>query len=130
MNVNYFYILILFFCLLLVEDDLCLCEDFDVYFCWCGFCVIVCGDGLYGLEVVGCEVFDLVLLDIMLFGFDGLVLLELLCCEQVMLVMLMLVLGVEQDCISGFICGVDDYLLKLFSLVELDVCIDVLLCCV
>lgn len=62
--------------LLLVEDDPRLREDLDAHFRRRGFRVTVCGDGSHGLEAAGREAFDLVLLDIMLPGLDGLALLE------------------------------------------------------
>lgn len=88
--------------LLLVEDDPRLREDLDAHFRRRGFRVTVCGDGSHGLEAAGREAFDLVLLDIMLPGLDGLALLESLRREQATPVMLMSALGAEQDRISGF----------------------------
>ena len=87
----------------------------------------VCGDGSHGLEAAGREAFDLVLLDIMLPSLDGLALLESLRREQATPVMLMSALGAEQDRISGFTRGADDYLPKPFSLAELDARTDALL---
>lgn len=91
--------------LLLVEDDPRLREDLDAHFRQRGFRVTVCGDGSHGLEAAGREAFDLVLLDIMLPGLDGLALLESLRREQATPVMLMSALGAEQDRISGFTRG-------------------------
>ena len=113
--------------LLLVEDDPRLREDLDAHFRQRGFRVTVCGDGSHGLEAAGREAFDLVLLDIMLPGLDGLALLESLRREQATPVMLMSALGAEQDRISGFTRGADDYLPKPFSLAELDARTDALL---
>lgn len=70
---------------------------------------------------------DLVLLDIMLPGIDGLSLLEALRSQQNVPVMLMSALGNEQDRITGFTRGADDYLPKPFSLAELDARTDALL---
>ena len=113
--------------LLLVEDDPRLREDLDAHFRQRGFRVTVCGDGSHGLEAAGREAFDLVLLDIMLPSLDGLALLESLRREQATPVMLMSALGAEQDRISGFTRGADDYLPKPFSLAELDARTDALL---
>jgi len=71
--------------------------------------------------------FALVLLDIMLPGLDGLALLDTLRHEQGIPVMLMSALGAEQDRITGFTRGADDYLPKPFSLAELDARVDALL---
>jgi len=67
------------------------------------------------------------LLDIMLPGLDGLSLLDELRRHQAVPVMLMSALGAEQDRISGFTRGADDYLPKPFSLAELDARVDALL---
>ncbi|MFJ7146443.1 response regulator transcription factor [Pseudomonas protegens] len=113
--------------LLLVEDDARLRDDLDRHFRQRGFAVTTCADGRQGLAAVRAGHFDLVLLDIMLPGMDGLALLETLRHEQGTPVMLMSALGAEQDRITGFTRGADDYLPKPFSLAELDARADALL---
>ncbi|WP_404939595.1 response regulator transcription factor [Pseudomonas sp. JDS08PS003] len=113
--------------LLLVEDDARLRDDLDRHFRQRGFAVTPCADGRQGLAAVRAGHFDLVLLDIMLPGMDGLALLETLRHEQGTPVMLMSALGAEQDRITGFTRGADDYLPKPFSLAELDARADALL---
>lgn len=106
--------------LLLVEDDPRLREDLDAHFRQRGFTVTACSNGLQGLAQAEHNPFDLVLLDIMLPGLDGLQLLEALRHQHSTPVMLMSALGAEQDRITGFTRGADDYLPKPFSLAELD----------
>ncbi|WP_028695479.1 response regulator transcription factor [Pseudomonas cremoricolorata] len=113
--------------LLLVEDDLRLRHDLREHFLNRGFQVQDCATGTQALEQVQRRTFDLVLLDIMLPGIDGLSLLDQLRREQAVPVMLMSALGAEQDRISGFTRGADDYLPKPFSLAELDARSDALL---
>ncbi|BAQ80656.1 response regulator transcription factor [Pseudomonas sp. St29] len=113
--------------LLLVEDDARLRDDLHRHFHQRGFAVTPCSDGRQGLAAVRADHFDLVLLDIMLPGMDGLALLETLRQEQGTPVMLMSALGAEQDRITGFTRGADDYLPKPFSLAELDARADALL---
>jgi two-component system response regulator PfeR len=113
--------------LLLVEDDARLRDDLHRHFRQRGFAVTPCSDGRQGLAAVRAGPFDLVLLDIMLPGMDGLALLEILRQEQGTPVMLMSALGAEQDRITGFTRGADDYLPKPFSLAELDARADALL---
>lgn len=113
--------------LLLVEDDARLRDDLHRHFHQRGFAVTPCSDGRQGLAAVRAGRFDLVLLDIMLPGLDGLALLETLRQEQDTPVMLMSALGAEQDRITGFTRGADDYLPKPFSLAELDARADALL---
>lgn len=106
--------------LLLVEDDARLRHDLDRHFQKRGFSVTACQCGNQGLAAVNAGHFDLVLLDIMLPGPDGLALLEALRNVDDTPVMLMSALGAEQDRITGFTRGADDYLPKPFSLAELD----------
>ncbi len=113
--------------LLLVEDDSRLRLDLERHFCQRGFSVTTCANGDQGLVAVHQNDFDLVLLDIMLPGVDGLSLLDSLRSQRATPVMLMSALGAEQDRITGFTRGADDYLPKPFSLAELDARIDALL---
>ncbi|QQE84674.1 response regulator transcription factor [Pseudomonas putida] len=113
--------------LLLVEDDPRLREDLQRHFLNRGFVVNACATGPQALNAVQHNGFDLVLLDIMLPGLDGLSLLDELRRQQAVPVMLMSALGAEQDRISGFTRGADDYLPKPFSLAELDARVDALM---
>ncbi len=110
-----------------MEDDPQLRDGLSAHLQRRGFATRVCADGPQGLEAVRNERFDLVLLDIMLPGLDGLALLDDLRREQAVPVMLMSALGAEQDRISGFTRGADDYLPKPFSFAELDARTDALL---
>ncbi|MDF5797010.1 response regulator transcription factor [Pseudomonas aeruginosa] len=114
--------------LLLVEDDPRLREDLDAHFRRRGFRVTVCGDGSHGLEAAGREAFDPGVAGHHATrprrpGPAG----SRSRREQATPVMLMSALGAEQDRISGFTRGADDYLPKPFSLAELDARTDALL---
>ncbi|MFK3684140.1 MULTISPECIES: response regulator transcription factor [Pseudomonas] len=113
--------------LLLAEDDPRLRQDLERHFLNRGFSVMACENGTQALSAIQQGGFDLVLLDIMLPGLDGLSLLDELRRHQAVPVMLMSALGAEQDRISGFTRGADDYLPKPFSLAELDARVDALL---
>jgi two-component system response regulator PfeR len=113
--------------LLLAEDDTRLRQDLERHFLSRDFRVHACASGTQALAAIEHSRFDLVLLDIMLPGIDGLSLLDQLRRQQAVPVMLMSALGAEQDRISGFTRGADDYLPKPFSLAELDARIDALL---
>ncbi|BBH47616.1 DNA-binding response regulator [Pseudomonas sp. KU43P] len=92
-----------------------------------GFQVTWCRNGLDGLETAGREVFDVVLMDILLPGLNGLdALAQLRRCSTTP-VILMSALGAEADRISGFQRGADDYLPKPFSMAELQVRIEAIL---
>ncbi|MDM3884385.1 response regulator transcription factor [Pseudomonas sp. BCRC 81390] len=113
--------------LLLAEDDQRLRQDLESHFLHRGFSVHTCATGAQALDAIQQSRFELVLLDIMLPGIDGLSLLDALRRQQAVPVMLMSALGAEQDRITGFTRGADDYLPKPFSLAELDARVDALL---
>lgn len=92
-----------------------------------GFRVTWCRNGLEGLETAGREAFDVVLLDILLPGLNGLDALAQLRRRSATPVILMSALGAEADRISGFQRGADDYLPKPFSMAELRVRIEAIL---
>ncbi|CAG8867293.1 Transcriptional regulatory protein SrrA [Pseudomonas fluorescens] len=92
-----------------------------------GFQVTWCRNGLEGLEVAGRKRFDVVLLDILLPGLNGLDALAQLRKRSTTPVILMSALGAEADRISGFQRGADDYLPKPFSMAELQVRIEAIL---
>jgi two-component system response regulator PfeR len=92
-----------------------------------GFQVTWCRNGLEGLETAGRQVFDVVLMDILLPGLNGLEALAQLRRRSATPVILMSALGAEADRISGFQRGADDYLPKPFSMAELRVRIEAIL---
>ena len=113
--------------ILIVEDDPNISELVQMYLEKEGYNTRIASDGGQGLDLFRQLRPDLVLLDIMLPGMDGLALLEALRLQQNVPVMLMSALGNEQDRITGFTRGADDYLPKPFSLAELDARTDALL---
>ncbi|WP_323114864.1 response regulator transcription factor [Pseudomonas guariconensis] len=92
-----------------------------------GFLVTWCRNGLEGLETASRQAFDVVLMDILLPGLNGLDALARLRKHSTTPVILMSALGAESDRISGFQRGADDYLPKPFSMVELRVRIEAIL---
>lgn len=92
-----------------------------------GFQVTWCRNGLEGLETASRRVFDVVLLDILLPGLNGLEALTQLRRQGATPVILMSALGAEADRIVGFKRGADDYLPKPFSMDELQVRIEAIL---
>ncbi|WDY59221.1 response regulator transcription factor [Pseudomonas sp. PSKL.D1] len=92
-----------------------------------GFHVTWCRNGLEGLETAGRQAFDVVLMDILLPGLNGLDALAQLRRRSTTPVILMSALGAEADRITGFQRGADDYLPKPFSMAELQVRIEAIL---
>lgn len=107
--------------ILAIEDDPVLGAHLEQHLQGCGFRVTLQNDGLSGLARGRTEPFDLVLLDVLLPGLNGLEVLSELRNSSGVPVILMSALGAEQDRIAGFSQGADDYLPKPFTMAELEV---------
>lgn len=82
--------------------------------------VDVAYDGPSGLERAVSDTYDLIILDLMLPGMDGLALCRAVRKAQVQTLILMLTArGAVEDRIAGFKAGADDYLVKPFAMEEL-----------
>ncbi|MCW8275594.1 response regulator transcription factor [Pseudomonas sp. PCH199] len=113
--------------ILSIEDDLVLGAYVHEHLGRNGFQVTWCQNGQEGLDAARQQPFDVVLMDILLPGLDGLSVLTKLRQSHSTPVLLMSALGAEADRISGFRLGADDYLPKPFSMVELRVRIEAIL---
>lgn len=113
--------------ILAVEDDPLLASHLQAHLCDSGFDVVLSHDGGEGLRLAENEDFDLILMDILLPGIDGLEALQRLRRRRSVPVLLMSALGDEQNRIAGFSQGADDYLPKPFSLNELSVRVEAIL---
>ncbi|TDF81078.1 response regulator transcription factor [Pseudomonas sp. H9] len=92
-----------------------------------GFKVTWCRSGRDGLDVARQSRFDVVLMDILLPGLNGLDVLSKFRESSSTPVIMMSALGAEADRICGFQRGADDYLPKPFSMAELQVRIEAIL---
>lgn len=113
--------------LLVIEDDPVLAADLHHYFTEQRHQVGLCHDGREGLALARDGAYDLVLLDILLPGLNGLELLGELRRTSPVPVILLSALGDEQDRIAGLRGGADDYLPKPFSMAELAVRVEAIL---
>ncbi|HGY9627454.1 response regulator transcription factor [Pseudomonas juntendi] len=113
--------------ILAIEDDPVLGAYLNEELQRDGFQVTWCRNGLEGLKAAGRQVFDVVLMDILLPGLNGLDALAQLRRHSATPVILMSALGAEADRITGFQRGADDYLPKPFSMAELRVRIEAIL---
>ncbi|AZE89871.1 response regulator transcription factor [Pseudomonas orientalis] len=113
--------------ILTIEDDPVLGAYVHEQLGRSGFQVTWCRNGQQGLQLACDQPFDLVLMDVLLPGLDGLSILTHLRQSHAMPVILMSALGAEADRISGFRLGADDYLPKPFSMIELRVRIEAIL---
>lgn len=106
--------------ILIIEDDRHIAEGLELNLTLQGYEVVVAGDGVDGLNKWKAVGPDLVILDIMLPGIDGLSILQNIRLEDERLPILILsAKGDPDDRIKGLAFGVDDYLAKPFNLEEL-----------
>ncbi|SOB53996.1 response regulator transcription factor [Pseudomonas lundensis] len=113
--------------LLAIEDDPVLGAYLQAQLQRAGFEVFWCQNGQDGLNLAQQQPFDVVLMDILLPGMNGLQVLTQLRQTHALPVILMSALGAEADRINGFQLGADDYLPKPFSMAELQVRIEAIL---
>jgi DNA-binding response OmpR family regulator len=105
--------------LLLVEDDETLRETLAYNLTREGYDVTQAGDGVVGLDLARERRPDLVVLDIMLPGLDGLTVCRTLRRDSDVPIVLLTARSGEVDRIVGLDSGADDYVVKPFSLGEL-----------
>lgn len=114
--------------LLIVEDNPDLLENLSDFFEARGHVVDLAYNGLAGLRFARENRYDVIVLDLMLPGMDGLEVCARLRSEECDTPILLLTardtLG---DKLKGFDCGADDYLVKPFALTELEARITALL---
>ena len=84
-----------------------------------GYAVEVAGNGLDGLHLVQEEVFDLIILDVMLPRIDGWQLLQIIRRQLQTPVLFLTARDAVEDRVRGLELGADDYLVKPFSYAEL-----------
>jgi DNA-binding response OmpR family regulator len=108
--------------LLLIEDHVDIAANISEYFEARGIHIEHESEGVAGLQKALAEPFDAIVLDLMLPGLDGLAL-----CRQLrqagrtrVPVLMLTAKDLLEDKIEGFEAGADDYLVKPFSLIELD----------
>ena len=106
--------------LLIVEDERNLAQGLKDNFEFEGFVALVAADGKSAVETALREEPDLILLDIMLPGMDGLEVCRTLRARGMRMPILMLTArGQEEDIIEGLEQGADDYVTKPFSIRQL-----------
>jgi DNA-binding response OmpR family regulator len=107
--------------ILLVEDEAALAGMLNKGLKEAGYEVTVAPDGLIGHEMAVKNQFDVMILDIMLPGLNGMQLCKQLRTQQVDTPILMLTaLGTTENIVAGLDSGADDYLVKPFHFAELE----------
>jgi len=106
--------------ILVIEDDAAIRQGIVDALSFHGFVTLEAGDGNAGLEAARTSACDLVLLDLILPGKQGLDILKEIRLERPALpVIILTAKGEEQDRITGLRLGADDYVVKPFSIKEL-----------
>ncbi|MBE9568020.1 MAG: response regulator, partial [Proteobacteria bacterium] len=106
--------------ILVVEDDRDIAHLLELHLRDLSYEVVVSGDGETGWQLASKNDFDLIVLDLMLPGLDGLEVCRRLRGTSVHTPILMLTAkSSELDRVLGLELGADDYLTKPFSLTEL-----------
>lgn len=107
--------------ILLIEDDVPVATMLNKGLSESGYLVTVAPDGNVGWELASANGFDLLILDIMLPGINGLELCKRLRKEEINIPILMLTaLGTTENIVLGLDSGADDYLVKPFKFAELE----------
>lgn len=108
--------------LLIVEDNADIAANLGAFFESHGHSVDFAQDGISGLHLATTLEFDVILLDIMLPGMDGLEFARRLRNEAAIETPILMLTARDtlDDRLAGFRAGGDDYLVKPFSLLEVD----------
>jgi two-component system response regulator CpxR len=101
--------------LLIIDDDVRLCQLIGEFFSESEYTIHAVHNGATGLARALDERFDLILLDIMLPGLDGLEVLTQLRRRSSVPVIMLTARGAQEDCVRGLNMGADDYLSKPFG---------------
>jgi two-component system response regulator RegX3 len=114
--------------ILVVEDDPAIRNGLVDILVFKGYAVHGRSDGQEGLQLGLAEHFDLVILDVMLPSLDGFsICKELRKAKPQLGILILTAKGAEDDIVTGFKSGADDYLCKPFSIRELVLRVEALL---
>jgi DNA-binding response OmpR family regulator len=100
---------------LIVDDEASIREVLGQYLAVEDFTVLLAADGIEALHLARTSPPDLVILDLMLPGIDGLEVCRRLRATSAVPVLMLTARGEETDRIEGFRAGTDDYVTKPFS---------------
>ncbi|WP_269937198.1 MtrAB system response regulator MtrA [Arthrobacter sp. HY1533] len=105
--------------ILVVDDDEALAEMIGIVLRNDGFDPVFCADGAKALEVFQANKPDLVLLDLMLPGIDGIEICRLIRAESDVPIVMLTAKSDTSDVVRGLESGADDYVAKPFKPAEL-----------
>ncbi len=105
--------------ILIIDDDAHLVKNVETYLKDFGYRIEAAFNGAEGLQKVKTFQPDLVVLDLMMPGFDGLEVCRHMRRDSTVPIIMLTARGEESDVVAGLEMGADDYLTKPFSLREL-----------
>ena len=105
--------------ILLIDDDPKLFELLDIYMDLAGYRLHQALDGIEGLRMIDAINPDMVLLDIMIPGIDGWKIARMQREKSSIPIIIVTAKNSEKEILYGFRLGVDDYVVKPFSMAEL-----------
>ena len=105
--------------ILVVEDERLLADSLQTLLTGRGFSVDTANDGLTGLEYAKTDVYDLVILDVMMPGLDGFELVRQIRPDFDGPIIFLTARVAEEDAVAGYGLGADDYVRKPFGAAEL-----------
>jgi DNA-binding response OmpR family regulator len=106
---------------LIVEDNRDICDNIAAYLEKCSYVLDFAHDGLTAMHLALTNPFDVIVLDLMIPGMDGLTFCQKLRADAKMEtpVLMLTARDTLDDRLKGFDAGADDYLVKPFALQEL-----------
>lgn len=105
--------------IMLIEDEANLAKFIELELRHEGFGITVAADGMTGLQLALADNWDLILLDLMLPGMDGIELCRRIRLVKKIPIMMITARDSVTDRVSGLDSGADDYILKPFAIEEL-----------
>lgn len=104
--------------ILIVEDEISIASFIETGLRAAGYQCACVHDGLAAADLIESEIFDLILLDVMLPGADGFELMDMIRPTNIPVIFITAKSAVR-DRVKGLRLGADDYLIKPFELIEL-----------
>lgn len=104
---------------LIIEDEIKLARFVELELAYEGYEVKVCNDGRVGLDTAMEEIFDLILLDLMLPGLNGIEICRRIRKVSEVPIIMLTAKDEVMDKVAGLDSGADDYLTKPFAIEEL-----------
>lgn len=104
---------------LIIEDNKAIAENIQKYLVLEDIESKVAHHGIFGLEIAKKQDFDVIILDLMLPGIDGIQICKQLKQIKDIPIIMATAKGELEDKLEGFEVGADDYLVKPFDLEEL-----------